>query len=570
MLKPHFLVIVLSAAILAPLASAKDAPPTPKATVLWSVQVDVQQPPAIGTQTAPVRMPRHFANPALIGRVKASLAASGKSPGPSKRGTPTPKPSRSPSPTPSASPSPTPAPISSGVTNPLSTTQNFPALGFLNGGGYVPPDTTVAAGNVNGTTELLEAVNVAGEVYSTSTPSQGIASLNTAACTPNPSSDSVSDPRVLFDTASGRWFISTTTFFPISDAGWGLLVSPGSDPTVSTWGCLFISTSGIKNPDGSTGNFPDFPKIGINGNKVVLTGDAYSATQTGFQTQYKFQGTEFIVINKSELLGPSGTGIYTYLFPPSQGDVAIEPAQQLGLPLNPTTYTDNLYMAAVNSNVSSTSTMDVWTVTGVPTASATPSVTKTSLPISTISIPPNAQQEGTTVLIDTNDDSLLDAVFRDGSPGSLWVSGNTACTPPGDSSVRSCLRFMEVSIASGTMQVVQDFNYADKDVYYYYPAIRTNKFGDLVAVFSGSSTTSYASVYAGMQLAGNTNTNVFTNLSQIYAGDSPYTVSPPRWGDYSGAGVDPNDTNIWIAGEYATTEVIFGSVWGTAIAEVQP
>jgi len=44
--------------------------------------------------------------------------------------------------------------------------------------------------------------------------------------------------------------------------------------------------------------------------------------------------------------------------------------------------------------------------------------------------------------------------------------------------------------------------------------------------------------------------------------------SPPRWGDYSGAGVDPDDASVWLGAEYATQFSICGSIGGTAIARV--
>jgi hypothetical protein len=183
---------------------------------------------------------------------------------------------------------------------------------------------------------------------------------------------------------------------------------------------------------------------------------------------------------------------------------------------------------------------------------------------------PNAQQSGTTVLIDTNDDSLLDAVFRDGSPGSpgsLWVSANDACKAPGDGTIRSCLRFINVSI-NGGMSVAQDFDYADVGAYYYYPAIRTDKNGNVYSAFSGSSSNTYPSAYAGMQLF--PNTNALTNLSLLRAGDSPYTISPPRWGDYSGAAVNPDDASAWLGAEYSTSFPFIGPMWETELAHAHP
>ena len=430
-------------------------------------------------------------------------------------------------------------------------------MNLFSGGGFIPPDTTLAAG----ASYIIEAVNALATVYNMTGVSQTI--LNTTACTTNVNTDSVSDPRVLFDSSSGIWFISSTTFSPITDASWNLLFSTTSDPTTTSWFCLIIPTSGIQNPDGTVGNFPDFPKIGINANKVVLTGNAFSPTAGGD----KFQGTEFVVINKTKLL--SGMAIAS-LFPPDQGDFAIEPAQQL----TKTSSTDALYMAAVNSSLASTSTIDVWTIRGVPGDTTNPLQTPqvTPLNIATISQPPNAQQKdpgNTGILIDTNDDSLLDASFRDGPPGSLWVSANDACTPSGDTATRSCLRFINVSIdAGGAMSVTQDFDYADLGTYYYYPAIRTDAAGDLFAAFSGSSSSSFASAYAGAQSAGNI--NVLTNLSVTRAGDASYTISPTRWGDYSGAGVDPSDLSVWLGAEYGTAIPILGSFWGTEITEAKP
>ena len=90
-------------------------------------------------------------------------------------------------------------------------------MNLFSGGGLIPPDTTLAAG----ANFILEAVNALGTVYNMTGVAQ--TNLNTAACTTNVNTVSVSDPRVLFDSSSGIWFISSTTFAPITDASWNLL-----------------------------------------------------------------------------------------------------------------------------------------------------------------------------------------------------------------------------------------------------------------------------------------------------------------------------------------------------------
>ena len=548
----------LSVALVFPVSSATADAPAGLNTVVTPVEVAPKSVNAAAQPSQDRQIRRHYPDPELIRSTKAAYA-SGKT-GPSKHGNPPPPP-------------PVPQQTASSAAS-LSFGNNFVGLGFLDTLGYWPPDTTIAAGTVGSSpttsTALLEAVNLTAEVFDTSGTAGS--SFDISSFTPDSFVDSVSDPRVLHDSANGgHWLISLTTFAPLSDSGWNLAVSVTNDPAGSYYFYHF-STAAVTNPDGSVGNFPDFPKIGFNGDKIVLTGNAFSTVQKGLRTSYKFQGSEFIALNKDEI--ENGGPTCATFFPPPQGAAAIEPALQL--PATSTTTSsnpDNLYMAAVNSSVSSTSTLDVWTVTGLPTynGSSCPGnfiATVTPLSIGAISTPANAQQLGTSVLIDTNDDSLLDAVFRDGSPGSLWVSANDGCVPTGDSATRSCARLIEVSIpASSSMSVAQDFDFVRAGSYYYYPAVRTNSSGDLIAVFSGSSSASYASVYAAMQLSGD-QANTAGHYGLVHAGDAPDTMSPPRWGDYSGAGVDPDDTTFWIAGEYATSDPFFGSIWGTWVASV--
>ncbi len=582
MRKQRFLfLIALSASIMLPAGFAMAARPAPQGVLLKSVTVvNPSQLPRSPRPRMVVPIPHHYANPAMVGLIKAALAA-GKSPAKSSGG----KGHGGP---PSGGGSGSGGGVTPQLPNLPGITLGTTAagLGMIDGGGYEPPDTNIAAGlDQTGAEDLLEVVNLAAGVFTSSgTP---LYPFPLTSFTPNTSTDSVSDPRVLYDPASHKWFISLTTFSPISDAGWDLAVSETSDPGGS-WAVFYFPTASIRNPDGSVGNFPDFPKMGFTGDKLVLTGDAFSVVtkQHGPNagSSYTYQGTEFLVINKTELVdavnamaGSTSPGLVcATFFPPDQGATAIEPAQNLA---PASTTSDKLYMAAVDSNVASTSTLDVWTVTGNAVAGTSScggqaSATLGQLPINTVSIPPNAQQEGSSTLLDTNDDNLLDAMYRPGtstSPGSLWVSGNDACTPAGDNTTRSCARFIQVNVpSSGSMSVAQDFDLGSPGYYFYYPAVRTDAAGDMVAVFTGSSSTSFASVYAAMQKAGGA-ANELGYFQLVEPGSLQYTLSPPRWGDYSGASIDPNNNSvIWIAGEFSTDYSIFGSIWETWMASINP
>src|SRR5438093_6592669 len=55
---------------------------------------------------------------------------------------------------------------------------------------------------------------------------------------------------------------------------------------------------------------------------------------------------------------------------------------------------------------------------------------------------PDARQVGTVHLIPTGDPRVLDAAwYRD----RLWLSLNHACSPPGDTETRACIRLIQVA-----------------------------------------------------------------------------------------------------------------------------
>ena len=289
---------------------------------------------------------------------------------------------------------------------------------------------------------------------------------------------------------------------------------------------------------------PDFPAVGINDDKVVLTANAFRGNS--------FLGTEFLVINKANLV--SGTSAPSTYFPPPQGLFTIQPAHSLSS-------TTTLYMAAVAYN--SATSLRVWSVQGVPGVGAGVTFTTVNSTINALTSPPDAKQLGTTVLIQTNDNRLLDAVYRNGA---LWVSANSACVPTSDASTRARLRLIHLSAASGLTKK-QDFDFGLSGRYYYYPAIQIDGSGNLISVFSGSSASEYVGVYASGQRT-TLPLNSFQTPVLVKEGEKAYTPFANRWGDYSGAAIDPsNPAIVWVAGEYARIEG--GSEWGTWLAPVQ-
>jgi hypothetical protein len=135
--------------------------------------------------------------------------------------------------------------------------------------------------------------------------------------------------------------------------------------------------------------------------------------------------------------------------------------------------------------------------------------------------------------------------------------------PIGDTTERSCLRLVQISLAGTTPTLLQDITFGRIGEYYYYPAIAFDQKGNLIAVFNGSSGSEFVGVYAGGQLTGSPGT--FQIPVTVKSGETAYTISPLRWGDYSGTSVDPNvgSSNVWLAGEYSQAITGGSNQWGT-------
>jgi hypothetical protein len=81
----------------------------------------------------------------------------------------------------------------------------------------------------------------------------------------------------------------------------------------------------------------------------------------------------------------------------------------------------------------------------------------------------------------------------------------------------------------------------------------------------------YISVYGSVQKTTDT-AGMLEPPVLLKSGSGAYTEAA-RWGDYSGAGIDPDPLNptVWLGGEYPTScGFLIRSCWGTWIASVYP
>jgi hypothetical protein len=365
----------------------------------------------------------------------------------------------------------------------------------------------------------------------------------------------ISDPRIMYDTTSQRWFASMIDI-PVDTRGrqrsnhFLLAVSATSDPT-GAWGAFTFAA------DTNNVNFADFPTLGLDQNGVYLSGDMFDRLGNPY-------GPLLVSIPKSDLLAstPSITrrqyfGPYTYT---SRGDV-LQPAVTSGNATSP-----EICLAVSDLGVDLTtqspngphSTLVLSQIANAATGAATlnnPSVTIT-VPAYSVPFDPT-QPDGSNNLAD-NDARFAACVRRVGNI--LYATHAT------ETNNRAAVRWYKINAVNNT--VVQSGDITDPNLDLFYPSIAANEAGTVVIGFNGASSSQYVSSYAAMGQMVNGSLS-FGPVTLLKAGTGNYQNPDPtgesRWGDYSATTVDPADsTHFW------TIQVIAISrtVWETQITEL--
>jgi len=204
----------------------------------------------------------------------------------------------------------------------------FDGIDASQSGGWTPPDVAMGAGPHH----IVEMVNLAGQVYNKDgTPSTSLFSLSSFFGT---GVDSLSDPRILYDSQSGRWFAS---ILDITSSGVKIAVSGTNDPTGS-WTIYNV-------PFSPSGTCPDQPRIGVSNDKFVVSANDFSNFCGVFGGTSSFIGADFFVFDKTELISGAVSLTKFQHFGPDLTKSAITPVQSLSS-------TNSEYMVSVDGALS--------------------------------------------------------------------------------------------------------------------------------------------------------------------------------------------------------------------------
>jgi hypothetical protein len=313
----------------------------------------------------------------------------------------------------------------------------------------------------------------------------------------------VTDPRVLYDPFSERWFASTEDSVPTHHDNLLLAVSNSSDPTAG-W-------TGFRIPfNGPTVTFIDFPTLGVNRDGVYL-----------------YTNQAVLVVPKVDLLAET----------PTIANATVLKDIALGTKEQPVVNLDNtgLPEALLNSGNLPPGIFQRSNIIGEITSPTL--VTSDGF----ISITPfgglgnvGGEQPGSTVTINASTSELYSSVIVRNA--TIWgVQGV-------DNHGRAALRWFAIDANSNL--VLQEGLIADSNQDVYMGSIAVNQFNDVVIGFNISSRSQFVSSYAVLGTTVN-GVTTFGDPLLLKAGIASYEVtggSPTaRWGDYSATVVDPTD-----------------------------
>jgi len=316
--------------------------------------------------------------------------------------------------------------------------------------------------------------------------------------------ENVFDPGALFDRHSGRFVVCAADAGSAGGQFLDLAVSDDSDPN-GAWFKYRIDVT-------SSGDFLDFPNLGVDEQAIYISNDFFNPPTGNF----------IHILPKAPLLvgGPATvTSVRTAGAPISLGAVKTIDAG-----------TTVQYFITAFSGASTR-----LLVKAIENPLGTPVLTEFQLPVPNFNWPPNADQFGSSNLVDTIDFRIKNGVFRNGR---LWVAHTVGVN--GTARVRwyeidprgwPASGSNPVLVQSGTLNLGPGEHTFDPD-------IKVDAAGDMALAFNRSSVNQYISVERAFRLAGDPSG---TQRPPVLLKISQSSEEGFRWGDYGGVEEDPAD-----------------------------
>ena len=432
---------------------------------------------------------------------------------------------------------------------------SFDVEASLSGVYHIPPDPSGAVG----TSHVCHVVNTAIHCHNKTTgvAATGFPKSMSSFFTSLSPANAGFDPKILWDQYEGRFVVvhlvktQTSNGDPSNSSRTLLAVSDGADPT-GTWN--FQAIDNEKSIGGNDCWF-DYPGLGIDDEAIYITGNYFRLSNNA-----SCSNSEVIIIDKGVTGGIYNGTVSADEDPATNSDFAIyHPKTEAGAGFNatlqpahiygtPPTGTGNWLIGYSGLSNGTNEFAQIFRITdpllpGISFVSSTLSMGNIDDTATGIL---DAPQSGGAMAIETNDRRSLGAVWQNDK---LWMV--TQVMPnSGTNSGQTTALWSKFNVTSSAFTFNQAGEIGGEDIstgaYTFMPSVAINTSGDIGVVFSGSN----ASIFPGSYAVGiNGTTGGVTATETMQAGVDDYVRtfggSQNRYGDYSGAAIDPSTDIFW-------------------------
>jgi hypothetical protein len=467
--------------------------------------------------------------------------------------------------------------ISTTATPQTVSTPNFLAATLADTGAF-PPDTMGAVGP----TQFIAFLNGRVRSFNKTT---GIADgfLNAdsdvffaSVMSPFPAGglNFTSDPQIRYDRLSGRWILTiidvpSTLPSSIGDLPNRLLIavsdaaSNGIISGSTVWTYYFMQQDTVGGIP-STGEFLDYPSLGIDEDALYIGGNMFGAVSGSFIGCSAFVVRKSSILSGGPIVATAFRGIVT-----GSGDGPLSPR---GVDNYETGTNEGYFIGISNAAFGRLNLRRITNPDTVPTISADIPITvlSTRLPET---VPHLGNTGGTAGQLDALDDRLFAAHIRNGR---LWTAQNIEVNASGIASTtgnRDGVRWYELngirsSDNGGTPVVVQSGTIFDPAAtnpqYFFIPTVGISGQGHAAFGFSSAGLANHIDAATNGRLR--TDSLGTTSAVTLYTASStaynpPADPGPPRrWGDYSFVSLDPkDDMTLWTIQQFCNATNSYGT-----------
>ena len=209
-----------------------------------------------------------------------------------------------------------------------------------------PPDVALATGD----NHVIEMVNLAWRIYNkTGTTLVPGVDLGLRGLFKTPAASRISDPNIVFDNSSKRFFAS---LMDITNASIKVAVSAPNDPNPSTWNVFNFRI----------GNCPDQPFVSVSSDKMAISFNTFTSGCV-----QPFVGAQTLLINKDDMINAR---------PPAFHITKADPNSFREFPVRTSATDEKIFLVSISSTGSGA--VNLTTFTGVVTTTPPPASASSS------------------------------------------------------------------------------------------------------------------------------------------------------------------------------------------------